>query len=145
MTRKEARFWGILLLLFGVGTATALTLTALKDNVSYFRTPTEIVTGKYPERGTEHAMRIGGMVEKGSVKHMGDVVTFRVTDYSNALPVRYQGILPDLFREGQGVVADGKMKADGVFMAERILAKHDEKYMPPEVTRAMQPPAPEKP
>ncbi len=137
MTRKQARLYGVLLLLLGVGAATALALTALKDNVSYFRTPSEIVSGHYPEKASGRGVRIGGMVEKGSVRRDGDIVTFRVTDLVQSLPVRYQGIVPDLFREGQGVVAEGKIGADGVFLADRILAKHDEKYMPPEVTQAL--------
>lgn len=137
VTRKQARLYGVLLLLLGVGAATALTLTALKDNVSYFRTPSEIVSGNYPEHATGHGIRLGGLVEKGSVNRKDDIVIFRVTDLAESLPVRYQGIVPDLFREGQGVVAEGKMGTDGVFVADRILTKHDEKYMPPEVTQAL--------
>ncbi len=145
MTRKTKRLYGILFLLLGVGVATALTLTALKENISYFRTPTEIVTGQYPERATDRGFRIGGMVVKGSLRHDGKTITFRVTDFTNSLPVKYQGIAPDLFGEGKGVVADGKMNADGVFVAERILAKHDEKYMPPEIKKTMQHAASTKP
>jgi cytochrome c-type biogenesis protein CcmE len=137
VTRKQARLYGVLFLLAGMGVATALTLTALKDNVSYFRTPTEIVSGNYPEKKNGHGVRLGGLVEKGSVIRDGDSVSFRVTDLAQSLSVRYQGIVPDLFREGQGVVAEGKVSVDGVFIAERILAKHDEKYMPPEVTQAL--------
>jgi cytochrome c-type biogenesis protein CcmE len=137
MTRKQARLYGVLLLLLGGGTAVALTLTALKDNVSYFRTPSDIVSGNYPEKASGRGVRIGGLVEKGSVERDGDVIAFRVTDMANSLSVRYQGIVPDLFREGQGVVAEGKMNAEGVFLAERILAKHDEKYQPPEVAAAL--------
>jgi cytochrome c-type biogenesis protein CcmE len=142
MTRKRARLYGVVLLLIGVGAATALVLTALKDNVSYFRTPTEIVAGTYAEHASGRAFRMGGMVEKGSVKHDGAVVTFRVTDFTDTLPVHYEGLLPDLFREGQGVIAEGKMGAGGVFMADTILAKHDEKYMPPEL-KGMKMKAPE--
>jgi cytochrome c-type biogenesis protein CcmE len=139
MTRKRARLYGVLLLLLGVGVAAALVLTALKDNVSYFRTPTEIVSGTYPEHASGRALRLGGMVEKGSVVHNGTIVTFRLTDFTNTMSVHYEGLLPDLFREGQGVIAEGKMAADGVFMADTILAKHDEKYMPPEL-KNMKPP-----
>lgn len=139
MTRKQARLYGVLLLLLCVGAATALVLTALRDNVSYFRTPTEIVTGNYAEHASGRGLRMGGMVEKNSVQHYGTVVTFRVTDFNNTLPVRYEGLLPDLFREGQGVIAEGKMGGDGVFLAERILAKHDEKYMPPELAGMKKP------
>ena len=141
MTRKQARLYGVLLLLAGVGAAAALVLTALKDNVSYFRTPTEIVSGAYAEHVSGRALRMGGMVEKESVKHDGAVVTFRVTDFTNTVSVRYEGLLPDLFREGQGVIAEGKMAPDGVFHADTILAKHDEKYMPPELA-GMKIPAP---
>ncbi len=123
------------MLVLGAATATGLVLTALRDNVTYFHTPTEIVTGHYGARG--RGVRLGGLVEKGSVKHDGDKVTFLVTDLANTLPVSYQGIVPDLFREGQGVVAEGKMDDGGVFVADRILAKHDEKYMPPEVAQAL--------
>ena len=140
MTKKQARLYGVLLLLAGVGLAVTLVLTALKDNVSYFRTPSEIVAGTYPEKASGRGLRLGGMVEKDSVKHDGAVVTFRVTDFSNTLAIRYEGLLPDLFREGQGVIAEGKMGADGVFQADRILAKHDEKYMPPEL-KGMKKPA----
>ena len=137
VTRKRARLYAVFLMLAGVGAAVALTLTALRDNVSYFRTPTELATGAYPEKASGRGVRLGGMVETQSVQRTGDQVDFRVTDYANSLPVHYQGILPDLFREGQGVVAEGKMNAEGVFVADRILAKHDEKYMPPEVAAAL--------
>ncbi len=134
MTRKRARLYGVLLLLLGVGVAAGLALTAMKDSVSYFRTPTQIISEQHPERMRGHGLRLGGLVEKGSVKHDGAVVTFRVTDMTNSMPVRFEGLLPDLFRENQGVIAEGKMGADGVFAADRILAKHDEKYMPPELS-----------
>ena len=133
MTRKRARLYGVLLLLLGVGVAAGLALTAMKDSVSYFRTPSQIISESHPEHIMGHNLRLGGMVEKGSIKHEGAIVTFRVTDMTNSLPVRFEGLLPDLFRENQGVIAEGKMGADGVFAAERILAKHDEKYMPPEL------------
>jgi cytochrome c-type biogenesis protein CcmE len=142
MTRKQARLYGVLLLLVGVGLAAGLVLWALRDNVSYFRTPSEIASGSYPERLSGRGLRLGGMVEKGSVKHDGAVVTFRVTDFANSLSVHYEGLVPDLFREGQGVIAEGKTGAGGVFMAERILAKHDEKYMPPEIKDMMKSAAP---
>jgi cytochrome c-type biogenesis protein CcmE len=137
VTRKQARFYGVLLLLLGVGAAAGLLLWALRDNVSYFRPPSEVVEGKYPEKASGRNFRLGGMVEEGSVHKEGDRVTFRVTDYAATVPVAYKGILPDLFREGQGVIGEGTMGADGVFQAERILAKHDEKYMPPEVAKTL--------
>jgi cytochrome c-type biogenesis protein CcmE len=137
VTRKRARLYGVVLLLLGAGAATALTLTALTDNVTYFRTPTEVVSGNYPEHASGRGLRLGGLVEKGSLARAGETITFRVTDLANTITVRYKGIPPDLFREGQGVVAEGKMSADGVFVADRLLAKHDEKYMPPEVAGAL--------
>jgi cytochrome c-type biogenesis protein CcmE len=137
-TRKRARLYGLLLFLLGLGTATALTLTALQDNLSYFRTPSEIVSGNYPERNTSRGIRLGGLVEKGSLMHDGSAIIFRVTDLKKSLTVHYHGVIPDLFREGQGVVAEGKVGNDGVFNADKLLAKHDEKYMPPEVARALQ-------
>jgi len=138
MTKKQARLYGLLLFCLGLGTAAGLVLYALGDNMSYFRTPTELVTGAYPEHGSDHSLRLGGLVEKNSLHHEGDTITFRVTDLKNSLTVRYSGTVPDLFREGQGVVATGKMSGD-VFIADQLLAKHDEKYMPPEVAKALQP------
>jgi cytochrome c-type biogenesis protein CcmE len=148
MTRKHARLYVLLLFLLGLGTATGLTLLALRDNLSYFRTPTEITSGNYPERSSGRAFRLGGLVEKGSLKKQGDTISFRVTDLKTSMRVRYNGIVPDLFREGQGVVAEGRMGPDGAFVATRLLAKHDEKYMPPEVAKELQqnsPPAAGKP
>ena len=137
MTRKRARLYMVLLLLVGVGVAAALVLTALGQNVSYFRTPTEILSGTYPEKTTKRGIRMGGMVEKGSIERNGSTVLFRVTDFKNTLPVHYEGLVPDLFREGQGVIAEGKMDEVGVFQASVLLAKHDEKYMPPEIAQEM--------
>jgi cytochrome c-type biogenesis protein CcmE len=137
MTKKRARLYGLLLFLLGLGTAVGLTLFALRDNLSYFRTPTEILSGVYPEHTGNRAFRLGGLVEKGSLKHQGSTILFSVTDLKHSLMVRYGGVVPDLFREGQGVVAEGKMSPDGVFAADTLLAKHDEKYMPPEVAREL--------
>ncbi|MDX2028291.1 MAG: cytochrome c maturation protein CcmE [Alphaproteobacteria bacterium] len=137
MTRRRARLYILLLFALGLGVAATLVLLALRDNLSYFRTPTEIVIGQYPERQTGRGLRLGGLVERGSLKREGNSLFFRVTDLKNSLPAHYQGVPPDLFREGQGVVAEGKVSSDGVFEAERLLAKHDEKYMPPEVAKAL--------
>lgn len=137
MTRKQARLYGLLLFLLGLGTATALTLTALSDNISYFRTPSDLVSGNYPEHTSGRGIRLGGLVEKGSLTHKGDVILFRITDMKNTLTVHYQGVVPNLFREGQGVIAEGKMGDDGIFAATTLLAKHDEKYMPPEVAKEL--------
>jgi cytochrome c-type biogenesis protein CcmE len=119
-----------------LGLATSLVLNALEGNLSYFFSPTEVAEGKAP---ADHVFRLGGMVEKGSVQRAeGDLtVRFVVTDFHKKIPVAYQGILPDLFAEGQGVIAQGKLNADGVFVADEVLAKHDENYMPPEVAAAM--------
>ena len=116
--------------------AAALILTALEDNIVFFRTPTEVATGDAP---IDRRFRIGGIVVEDSVIRRADGLTveFRVTDLAHTLPVAYRGILPDLFREGQGVVAEGALDAGGVFRARRLLAKHDETYMPPEVAEAL--------
>ena len=137
MTRKRARLYMVLGLLLGVGAAAALVFVALGQNVSYFRTPTEIIAGTYPEKQSGRGIRLGGLVEKDSVKREGSAIDFRITDMKNTLPVHYTGIVPDLFREGQGVIATGKMDDAGVFQATILLAKHDEKYMPPEVAQEM--------
>lgn len=114
--------------------AAALVLTAIGDTVTYFRTPSDIVEkrGPLPDR-----IRIGGLVEQGSLVHAPDgTVEFRVTDLANTVSVRYRGVLPDLFREGQGVVAEGRI-TDGVLKADQVLARHDERYMPPEAVDAL--------
>ena len=136
MTKKRMRLYAVLLFLLGTGTAAGLVLYALGDNLSYFRTPTDIVTGHCPEAASGRAFRLGGLVERGSLVHAGDVMSFRVSDLKNTVTVRYAGVPPDLFREGTGVVAEGKME-NGTFVAQRLLAKHDEKYMPPEVKKEL--------
>lgn len=138
MTKRRARLYLVLLFLAALGVAATLTLMALKDNIAYFRSPTEVASGVYPEQGTGRSFRLGGMVEAGSVKRDHDMISFRVTDFQNAVPVRYRGVVPDLFREGQGVVVEGKIEEGKVFVARQLLAKHDEKYVPPEVAKAMQ-------
>jgi len=119
-----------------LGIATALVLSAFKENLVFFFTPTQIAAHEAPQGRT---FRIGGMVEKGSVKRQADGVTvqFTVTDTAKSIPVTYRGSLPDLFREGKGVVAQGQLGADGVFRANEVLAKHDENYMPPEAAEAV--------
>ena len=120
-----------------LGVATALVLSALRESLVFFFTPSEVVANKAPEGRT---FRIGGMVEKGSVKREADGVTvrFTVTDTAKTMPVSYRGPLPDLFREGKGVVAQGQLGVDGVFRASEVLAKHDENYMPPEAAHALE-------
>jgi len=139
MTRKRRRLYILLLCLVGLGTATALTLTAFQDNLVFFYSPSDLQT-KHVAPG--RTVRIGGLVEAGTVERQTTAdskvqVRFKITDLENDVPVVYTGIVPDLFREGQGVVANGKMTPDGIFHASELLAKHDEKYMPPEVADAL--------
>lgn len=134
---RKKRLFIVLAILAGVGVAVTLALSALRENINLFYTPTQIVAGEAPE-GTR--IRAGGLVEDGSVTRSKDslTVSFRVTDNNATVTIRYQGILPDLFREGQGIVALGRVNADGVLVADEVLAKHDENYMPPEVTQALE-------
>ena len=123
----------------GVGAlaiATALVLSAFQRNLVFFFTPTQVAANEAPQGRT---FRIGGLVEPGSVQRQADGVTVRfiVTDTAKSIPVTYKGILPDLFREGKGVVTQGRLGADGVFQASEVLAKHDENYMPPEAAEAL--------
>jgi len=120
----------------GVGIAGALALSAFRSNVTFFFDPTQVVAGQVK---TGERFRLGGMVTQGSVKRApGSLeVHFVVTDFKHDVPVTYTGVLPDLFREGTGVVAHGRMRSDGTFVADEVLAKHDEKYMPPEVARSL--------
>ncbi len=135
MTRKQRRLTLIGTAGFVLALAAGLVLFALRDQIVFFYTPTD-VTGKDLAAGTR--IRLGGLVEEGSVeKGDGGVVRFAITDTQNRLAVSYVGILPDLFREGQGVVAEGTLGADGSFKADNVLAKHDETYMPREVADAL--------
>lgn len=133
---KRRRMAVLLLAGLGLGTAAALTLTAFDDHLVFFHTPSDIAGNKVP---LDRQLRIGGLVEIGSLERVTGTpeVRFRVTDLEHAVPVAYVGVLPDLFREGQGVVANGKLAADGVFRAREVLARHDENYMPPEVAEAL--------
>jgi len=124
-----------------LGVATALVLTAFEKNLVFFFTPSQVVANEAPSGKT---FRIGGMVLEGSVKREGVEVRFSVTDTAKSIPVVYRGALPDLFREGKGVVAQGQLDADGVFRAREVLAKHDENYMPPEAAHALEKAALEK-
>ena len=119
--------------LAAVGAITALVLNAFESNLVFFYSPSQVVAQEAPRQRT---FRIGGLVEEGSVKRDGVQVSFVITDTAKAVPVRYQGILPDLFKEGKGVVAQGQLQGD-VFVAREVLAKHDENYMPPEAAEAM--------
>jgi len=139
MTRKKQRLYILLLCAIGISSATALTLTAFQDNLVFFRSPSDIAR-EAPPPG--RAFRLGGLVEEGSVRREGEyqgrpAIHFRVTDGAQAVAVIFTGVLPDLFREGQGVVTQGMMGEDGVFRAREVLARHDETYMPPEVADAL--------
>ncbi len=116
-----------------VGAATTLILNAFNSNLVFFFSPSQIVSNEAPVNRT---FRLGGLVQAGSVKRDGVAVDFKVTDTAQTVPVRFEGILPDLFKEGKGVVAQGKLQ-DGVFVAKEVLAKHDENYMPPEAAEAL--------
>jgi cytochrome c-type biogenesis protein CcmE len=135
-TRRRRRLWTLLLAGLGLGSAAALTLAAFQDNLVFFHSPSDIAQ-KPPRPG--QTIRIGGLVEAGSVHRAegSPEVSFRVTDGANVLPVTFRGVLPDLFREGQGVVANGTLDAGGRFLAREVLARHDETYMPPEVADAL--------
>ncbi len=135
MTRKQRRVVLIGTSLGVLALAVGLVLFALRDSIVFFYTPTE-VTQKHLNTGQR--FRLGGLVEDGSVKRgEGTSVSFAITDKRSTLPVTFTGVLPDLFREGQGVVAEGTLGPDGVFRADSVLAKHDEKYMPPEVAKKL--------
>jgi cytochrome c-type biogenesis protein CcmE len=125
---------GIALGVVALGIATALVLTAFQKNLVFFFTPSQVAANEAPSGRT---FRIGGMVLEGSVKRDGVEVRFSVTDTAKSIPVVYRGALPDLFREGKGVVAQGELGGDGVFRAREVLAKHDENYMPPEAAEAV--------
>lgn len=136
MTRKKRRLYFVALGMLALGGATALVLTALEDTMVYFYSPSDVVAQHVqPDR----RFRLGGLVEAGSVSRLPDGVTVRfvVTDTQASVPIHYKGVLPDLFREGQGIVAEGRLGRDGVFQASEVLAKHDETYMPKEVADAL--------
>ncbi len=136
MKRKHRRLSVIVVAMLVLGGAVALVLTALEDNIVFFYSPTQVAE-KAPAPGKR--LRIGGLVKEQSFRRLDDGLTqaFVVTDLANELKVTYRGVLPDLFREGQGVVAEGTFNPEGVFMASEVLAKHDENYMPAEVTEAL--------
>jgi len=127
----------IVLVVAALGVAVALVLNAFNSNLVFFFSPTQVANGEAP---TSRAFRIGGLVEEGSIKREADGLTTRfvVTDTAKSMPVTYTGILPNLFKEGKGVVAEGRLGADGLFAATQVLAKHDENYMPPEAASAIE-------
>jgi cytochrome c-type biogenesis protein CcmE len=141
MTPRRRRLLAVIAILAGVGAATALATLAFRDNLLYFYNPTQVLAGDAPSGRT---FRIGGMVTEGSLERTAGTLKIRfvVTDYRHSIPVRYEGLLPDLFREGQGVIAHGRMADSGEFVADEVLAKHDENYMPPEVAESLHTPTP---
>ncbi len=136
MKPKQRRMILIGLGMLALAGAAALTLTAFEENLVFFYSPSDLAGREMPPG---RPFRLGGLVEEDSVKKLDDglTVAFRITDLSHSVPVTYHGILPDLFREGQGVVTEGTLGPDGVFVAREVLAKHDENYMPPEVAEAL--------
>ena len=134
---RKKRLTIVLFLLVGLAIAVGLTTYALRQNINLFYDPTQISAGEAP---VDVRIRAGGMVEEGSVLRDPDslMVEFKVTDFNASVPVQYTGILPDLFAEGQGVVAMGRLNESGRFVADQVLAKHDENYMPPEVADALE-------
>ena len=136
MTPRRKRLYLVGSILGGMALAVAIALLAFRNNLSYFYNPSQVVAGEAPDG---RAFRVGGLVTKGSlVRQPGSLeVRFVVTDLSHDVTVRYTGVLPDLFREGQGIIAHGRLNRDGVFVADEVLAKHDEKYMPPEVAQSL--------
>ena len=135
MKPRHKRAAAIALGVVALGAATALVLTAFEQNLVFFFTPSQVAANEAPQGRT---FRIGGMVVAGSLKRDGVEVRFVVTDTAKSIPVTYRGALPDLFREGKGVVAQGQLGADGVFAAREVLAKHDENYMPPDAAHAIE-------
>ena len=136
MNKRSRRKVLIFAIVFGVSIATVLALTAFEENLLYFYSPTDVKAGKAPD---SHAFRVGGLVVAGTVERVPDSlkVQFDVTDNEETMTIEYEGILPDLFREGQGIVAMGSLNDKGKFVADEVLAKHDENYMPPEVADAL--------
>ena len=136
MRPKRRRLYFVLAGMSALAVAVALALAAFEDNLVFFNSPTDVYAKEVPQ---DRRFRLGGLVEEQSVARSQDglTTTFRVTDLNRAVPVAYTGILPDLFREAQGIVADGRLTADGTFVADNVLAKHDENYMPPEVAEAL--------
>ncbi len=141
MTPRRRRLLAVVAIVAGVGAATALAMLAFQDNLLYFYNPTQVLAGEAP---VDRMFRIGGMVTEGSLQRTEGTlkVRFTVTDYRESIPVHYEGLLPDLFREGQGVIAHGRLAGNGEFIADEVLAKHDENYMPPEVAESLHLPTP---
>ena len=135
MTPRLKRLCIVIGILVAIGAIVALVLNAFRSNMVFFHSPSQV---KAHEAPVHRSFRLGGLVEKGSLKRDGLTVNFLVTDTAQSIPVRYEGILPDLFKEGRGVVAQGQVGGDGVFVAREVLAKHDENYLPPEAADALE-------
>jgi cytochrome c-type biogenesis protein CcmE len=138
MKPRQRRLLWVATLLLAMGLAAALVLQAFQSNLVFFFSPSQIAAREAPQG---RAFRVGGLVESGSLRRQADGLTvqFAITDLAQKTLVTYTGLLPDLFREGKGVVAQGRLRADGMFLAEQVLAKHDENYMPPEAAQALAP------
>ena len=136
MNKRSRRKMLVAMVIFGVAIASVLLLNAFEENINAFYSPTQIQSGEAP---ADRTIRVGGLVVDGSVRREENslAVQFDLTDNAEVVPVSYTGILPDLFREGQGIVAMGRLDASGLFVADEVLAKHDENYMPPEVADAL--------
>jgi cytochrome c-type biogenesis protein CcmE len=134
MKPRQKRFAIVVGVLAAVGVGVALVLNAFQSNLVFFYTPSQVAAREAP---VGHTFRLGGLVQTGSLRRDGVHVDFLVTDTAKTIPVHYEGILPDLFKEGKGVVAQGTVGTDGVFVAREVLAKHDENYMPPEAADAL--------
>ncbi len=137
MKSRHKKLILIAVVVVALGAVAALVLNAFRSNLVFFFSPTQVVNGEAPH---DRSFRIGGLVEEGSLRREKDGVTahFRITDTAQTLSVTYTGLLPDLFKEGKGVVAEGRLSSDGVFVAQQVLAKHDENYMPPEAASALE-------
>ena len=137
MTPKQQRMLSVGLLLAALGLVSALSVGALRENSGFYLELDEVAAGQYPE---DRRFRVGGLVETGSLeREPGSLeLRFTLTDTANSLLVSYTGVLPDLFRDGQGIIAHGRMGPDGIFVADEVLAKHDENYMPPEVAASLE-------
>ena len=134
MTPRQQRFTWIVIGIALLAAAAGFVLNAIQSNLVFFFTPTQIANGEAPK---QRIFRAGGMVKEGSLRREGEVVRFVITDTEHDIAVTYTGLLPDLFKEGKGVVAQGEIGSDGLFVAREVLAKHDENYMPPEAQHAM--------
>jgi cytochrome c-type biogenesis protein CcmE len=139
MTPRRKRLLAVGGILAGVGAAAAVALTAMQDNMLYYYSPSQVAAGEAP---ATKSIRVGGLVTQGSVQRSpGSLeVRFVLTDLQHTIPVRFSGLLPDLFREGQGIIAHGRMNEHAEFVADEVLAKHDENYMPPEVKNSLKKP-----